>query len=405
MSRPASRGGRFPEGVLPILRDPLPRAHVTASRPIRVFHLCDKFSIRGAVIHGVSRLFTWWLPRFDNGFEIRLVGLQSHDPGSEYLRRHGLNPICLGRGSFNPAVLTDLLRLVRRDRPHILHAHGYASSNFARVVGALTGVQTIVHEHAVFPRIPGYQRAIDWLLAERTDLGIAVSESTKSFMVNCRYVPSDRIRVVFNGAPLEDFRPSTAERVEAERVRLGLHSGDPIVGTVGRLDAQKGITYFLRAAALVLRQRPDVRFVIAGDGKLLAQYQEEARSLGIADRTVFAGFCDDLPLLQSMFDVQIFASLWEGTPLTVFEAMAMSRPIVSTTVDGLGEVLRHGENALLVPPRDVDGLARSVLELLDKPALAARLAAQAGADSRRFDVRRTVDELQLLYEELVNELR
>jgi glycosyltransferase involved in cell wall biosynthesis len=70
-------------------------------------------------------------------------------------------------------------------------------------------------------------------------------------------------------------------------------------------------------------------------------------------------------------------------------------------VDGLGEVLRHGENALLVPPRDVEGLATGVLQLLEGPALAAELAAQAGTDSRRFDVRRTVEELQELYEELV----
>ena len=107
-----------------------------------------------------------------------------------------------------------------RDRPHILHAHGYASSNFARVVGSLTGVRTIVHEHAAFPSIPGYQRSIDWLLAGRTDLGIAVSESTKAFMVSRRRLPPDRIRVVFNGAPLEEFRLPSAERVQAERARL-----------------------------------------------------------------------------------------------------------------------------------------------------------------------------------------
>jgi glycosyltransferase involved in cell wall biosynthesis len=375
---------------------------VTASERIRVFHLCDKFGIRGALTHGVSRLFTWWLPRFDARFEVRLVGLRPPDESSAYLKRRGLDPICLGRGPFSPAVVTDLLRLVRRDRPHILHTHGYASSNFARVVGALTGVRIIVHEHAAYPTIPRYQRSIDWLLAGRTDLGIAVSESTKAFMVSRRCLPPERIRVVFNGAPLEEFRLPSAERVQAERARLGLRPGEPVVGTIGRLDAQKGITYFLRAAALVLRHRPDVRFVIAGDGHLLAQHQEEARVFGIADRTIFAGFCEDVPLVQSVLDVQVFASLWEGTPLTVFEAMAMRRPIVATTVDGLGEVLRHGENALLVPPRDVEGLAMGVLELLERPALAAGLAAQAGTDSCRFDVRRTVEELQELYEGLVN---
>jgi glycosyltransferase involved in cell wall biosynthesis len=378
---------------------------VTASGSIRVLHLCDKFGIRGALTHGVSRLFTYWLPRFDDRFEVRLVGLRAHDDASAYLRRRGLDPLCLGRSPFSPAIVADLLRLVRRDRPHILHAHGYASSNFARIVGSLTGTRTIVHEHASFPSIPVYQRFADWLLAGRTDLGIAVSESTKAFMVSRRHLPADRIRVVQNGAPLEEFRPPPAEQVQAERARLRFRPDEPVVGTIGRLDAQKGITYFLRAAAQVLQHRPNVRFIVAGDGPLLAQYQGEARALGIADRTVFAGFCEDVPLIQGLLDVQVFASLWEGTPLTLFEAMAMRRPIVSTGVDGLGEVLRHGENALLVPPRDVEGLARSMLELLERPTLAAALSAQAGRDSCRFDARHTVEKLQELYEELVDERR
>ncbi len=177
------------------------------SERIRVFHLCDKFGVRGARTHGVSRLFTWWFPRFDSRFDVTLVGLRPEDDASAYLRRHGLDPICLGRSPFSPAVATDLLSLVRRERPHILHAHGYAGSNFARIVGALTGVRTIVHEHATFPSIPPYQRVVDRVLVGRTDLGIAVSESTKAFMVKNRFFSPERIRVVFNGAPRRSSGP------------------------------------------------------------------------------------------------------------------------------------------------------------------------------------------------------
>ncbi|HEX6107753.1 MAG TPA: glycosyltransferase [Gemmatimonadales bacterium] len=373
-----------------------------ARNRIRVVHLCDKFGIRESRTHGVSRLFTWWFPRFDHSrFDVRLVGIRPEDAASAHLRSRGLEPVCLGRGPFDPRVVTDLLRLVREERPHILHSHGYATSNFARIVGALTGVRTIVHEHTAFPSIPSYQRLIDRVLAPYTDLGIAVSSSVRDFMVRNRAFPPNRIRVVFNGAPLEEFQPPPAERITAERERLGLRRGECVVGTVGRLDEQKGMTYFLRAAAEVGRARGDVRFVIAGDGHLMQQHQQEARELGIADRTVFAGFCEDVPALQSVLDVQVFPSLWEGTPLTVFEAMAMHRPIVSTTTDGLSEVLRDGENALLVPPRDSSRLATGVLELLDRPELAAALATRAGEDSRRFDIQHTVDGLQELYQELV----
>ena len=380
---------------------PTPPRH--AAGRIKVLHLCDKFGIRESRTHGVARLFTWWLPRFDAArFDVRLVGIRPEDDASAHLRSQGLDPLCLGRGPFHPAVLTDLLRLIRRERPQILHTHGYATSNFARILGGMTGVRVLVHEHTSFPSIPAYQRAIDRALASRLDLAVAVSGSTKAFMTQYRSIPEAKIRVVFNGAPLEDFTRPAPPRIRAERERLGIGADETVIGTVGRMDEQKGMTYFLQAAARLHRERPDLRFVLAGDGHLLERHREEARELGIAHRTIFAGFCEDVPALQSVLDVQVFSSLWEGTPLTVFEAMAMGRAIASTTVDGLSEVLRHRENALLVPPRDPDALAAAVLELVRDRALADRIASRAAEDSRRYDVRRTVRELEAIYLELAD---
>ena len=369
---------------------------------IRVLHLCDKFGIRGARTHGVSRLFSWWFPRFDREhFDVRLIGILPPDQASTHLEQQGLSPVCLGRHRFDPRVATDLLAMVRRERPHILHAHGYATSNYARLVGLVTDVRVIVHDHAAFPTIPRYQRVVDRLLSRQAELGIAVSTSTRDFMVRCRHFRPERIRLVFNGAPLEEFKPPSAERVRTERARMGVGADEIVIGTVGRLDYQKGTTYFLQAAAHVMRLRPRVRIVVAGDGHLLEQHRAEARALGIAERTTFTGFCGDVPALQATLDIQAFPSLWEGTPLTVFEAMSMGLPIVSTTVDGLGEVLRQRENALLVPPRDPEAMAAGLLELVDHPARAAELGAQAQQDSRRYDVCRTVRELEAIYRELV----
>jgi glycosyltransferase involved in cell wall biosynthesis len=369
--------------------------------PIRVFHLCDKFGIRGARTHGVSRLFSWWFPRFDPAeFDLRLIGIRPADDASAYLERQGLTPVCLGRHRFSPRLATDLLALVRRDRPHILHAHGYATANYARAIGLVTGVRIIVHEHTAFPTIPGYQQAADRLLARCADLGIAVSASTREFMIRRRAFRADRVRVVFNGAPLDEFRRRGADASRSQRTGLGMAADDVVIGTVGRLDHQKGMTYFLQAAAHVHRLRPRTRFVVAGDGHLMEEHRAEARALGIADRTTFTGFCENVPALLSALDLQVFPSLWEGTPLTVFEAMAMGLPMVSTMVDGLAEVLRHRENALLVPPRDPNALAAGMLELVDDPALAARLGARAEQDSRRFDVSATVRELEVIYREL-----
>ncbi|HEY7818535.1 MAG TPA: glycosyltransferase family 4 protein, partial [Vicinamibacteria bacterium] len=104
-------------------------------------------------------------------------------------------------------------------------------------------------------------------------------------------------------------------------------------------------------------------------------------------------------------DVSVFPSLWEGTPLTVFEAMAMRKPMVATSVDGLRDVLRNEENALVVPPKDARALAEAIERLLDEPGLAPRLSERALRSSRRFDIRIFVEKMERLYELLVEGYR
>lgn len=370
---------------------------------IRVLHVCDKFGVSGSSIHGVSRLLLWWFPRFDPArFDVRLVGLRPADGASEVLRGHGLEPDCLGQGKFSPATLPALAGRVRRLRPHVLHLHGYGATTFGRVVGALLGVPAVVHEHAVFPRVPAVQKPFDRALAGWTAHGLAVSESVKDFMVRRRYIPEDRVEVLLNGAPIEEFQPLAPEAVEEARRSWGIPPGCPVIGTVGRLDEQKGNRYLLEAAARIAGNGNgggrDFRLLLVGDGPLMEEHRAQARRLGLDGRVIFAGYREDVPRLQSLFDVQVFPSLWEGVPLTAFEAMAMGRPIVATHVDGLAEVLRDGDNALLVPPREPAPLAEALEALLADPARARGLAERAREDSRRYDVQRAVDRLQEVYE-------
>src|SRR6185369_13738156 len=114
-----------------------------------------------------------------------------------------------------------------------------------------------------------------------------------------------------------------------------------------------------------------------------------------------AGHRDDVPALLGTIDVFCISSTYEGTPLTLFEAMAAGRAIVSTAVDGCRELLREGETGLLVPPRDPAALAAALLRALDDPALRARLGAAARAASAEFDIARTVDRIQDLYDEVL----
>ena len=373
-----------------------------AGAPIRVLHVCDKFGINGATVHGVTRLLSWWFPRWDrNAVDCRLIGLRQPDASSQFLLDRGVAVDCLGKGRFDPTTLTALIRRIRAQGIQVLHLHGYGAADFGRMAGLLTGTPAIVHEHFVDPAMPAYQRVADRLLAPATRLGVAVSASVLDFMATERHLLRERLRLVPNGAPISDFDPVDAATAEAARQRWGLPGDRPIIGAIGRLGEQKGLTYLIAALPLLAAQGLRPQLVLIGDGDEQPTLQAQAKALGIADQVTFTGFAGDTRALQTLLDLQVFPSLWEGTPLTLFEAMAMAKPIVSTGVDGLGEVLRHDVTALIVPPREPQALADAIGRVLVDATLRARLATAARRASAKYDIQHGVDALEAIYAEVL----
>src|SRR5688500_19721730 len=189
---------------------------------VSVLHVCDKFGVAGSSIHGVSRLFSWWFPRFDPRYDVSLCGLKAPEPASRLLQEQGVPVTHLGRGKFDPRILTDLVALARARRARILHVHGYAAADFGRLAARRVGAALVLHEHFADPRMPAYQGVADRLLSGLTDRAIAVSESTRDFLIRGRHVPAARVRVLWNGAPLDEFAPVAPEVARATRQSLGV---------------------------------------------------------------------------------------------------------------------------------------------------------------------------------------
>jgi glycosyltransferase involved in cell wall biosynthesis len=167
---------------------------------------------------------------------------------------------------------------------------------------------------------------------------------------------------------------------------------------VTRLHDSKGNSYLVDAAALVLKERPHAKFFLVGEGPLLPDLQAQAQALGLGDRFVFHGFAKDVAAVVSAFDLSVFPSLWEGTPLTVFEALAMGKPILATDADGLLDVLTDGHDAVIVPKRDAPALAAGIARLMDAPALRARLGRQAAVTAQQYDIAAFVRKMERLYD-------
>jgi glycosyltransferase involved in cell wall biosynthesis len=351
-------------------------------------------------MHGVKRLFAWMIPRFDpQRYTVSLVSLRKKDLSEETLESFGVDITYLQKSKFDPSTLGALLDVIDRKRIDILHLHGYGATTFGRLAGAMRRLPTIVHEHANLTDTPWFQKVADAALQPATDIAIAVSQSTADFVINARRIPAAKVKVVYLGVPLEEFsRVRPAGEVRAAREELGIAPDDFAIGTVTRLHESKGNTYLVDAARLVLDERPRARFFVVGEGPLREGLEQQAKALNLGDRFVFAGFARDVPRVVSAFDVSVFPSLWEGTPLTVFEALAMGKAIVATDADGLVDVLTDGRDAIIVPKRNARALADGLIRSIDEPDTLARIGAAAAVTGRRFDIAAFVRKMERLYD-------
>jgi glycosyltransferase involved in cell wall biosynthesis len=371
-----------------------------AGRRLNVLQVCDHLGWEGSRMHGVKRLFGWMIPRFDaSRYNVSLVSLRRKDLSEETLDALGIDISYLHRSKFDPATLTALLKVIDRKQIDILHLHGYGATTFGRMAGVLKRLPTIVHEHANLTTTPWFQKVADRALAPAADIAIAVSRSTADFLINARQLPASKVKVVYLGVPLEEFsRPRSTEEIAGARADLGITPGEFAVGTVTRLHDSKGNAFLVEAARLVLDRRPEARFFVVGEGPLRAGLEARARDLGLGDRFVFAGFARDVARVVSAFDLSVFPSLWEGTPLTVFEALAMGKTILATDADGLVDVLQHDHDAVIVPKRDANALATGILTLMGDDALRRRLGANARVSGQQYDIAAFVRKMERLYD-------
>jgi glycosyltransferase involved in cell wall biosynthesis len=284
------------------------------------------------------------------------------------------------------------LRAIRRLRPDVLHANLRTpwSCQYAISAGILTpGVKTVAVQQVSAPPEKRSQVLLNRLNFKRLDAHVAVSRATASKIEDWASLPPNSLRVIYNGIDDPSPPPSPVPRV----------AGGPIIGSVGRLNPQKGYEFLLRALPSI----PEATVVLVGDGEQRGELERLASELGVSDRVTFAGWHPDpLPWLPS-FDVFAMPSMWEGFPRAGVEAMLARLPVVASRVDGIPEGVADGETGILVPPADPEALADALNALIAKPDQRQRM----GELGRRraleeFSLEKSVREFQSLYSELID---
>jgi glycosyltransferase involved in cell wall biosynthesis/MoaA/NifB/PqqE/SkfB family radical SAM enzyme len=349
-------------------------------------------------MHGAGKYYLNTIPYFDkNKFNVTLCVLRTKDNLTRQFEEIGITTLHLRRSKLDPRTLFDLIKLVRNENINLIHCHGYGSANFGRLTRIFTRVPTIIHSHDDDRNYPWYQRLFDLLLRMQIDKAIAISNAVKESSINKRKIPADRILVIYNGIPLDEFIIPGIEEIEAEKKRLGISPNDYVIGTVAKLREEKGIEYLLKSIPMVLNSFPNSIFLIVGDGCLRSKLENLARELKISQNVIFVGYCEKVKNFYSIFDMKVLPSLTEGFGLVIVEAMRMGKPIVATYVGGVKEILRDGETGLFVPPKDPKALAEKIIYLLENKDEAKCLGVKAKEESKKYDINLYVRKLEELY--------
>jgi glycosyltransferase involved in cell wall biosynthesis len=287
-------------------------------------------------------------------------------------------------------VLLRLVGLIRRERFGIVHVHSAKATFLGRLAAFLCRTPVVVvtlhgrdpwwpapdgsatRLREVMPRGLRTFLFLERALRPATHRFVAVAPTVARDAVLARIAAPGRTDVAPSAVDLGSIPEDTDQSVRTE---LGIPPGALVVGTVGRIDAQKAPLDFVRMCALVKDRRPEVRFVMVGDGGLAAEARALADRLGVD--IAFTGFRLDAARVAAAFDVFVVTSLYEGVGRSVTEAMASGRPVVATAVDGVVDLVTPGATGLLAPPGEPGALAACVEWMLDNPAEAARMGVHA----------------------------
>jgi glycosyltransferase involved in cell wall biosynthesis len=320
-------------------------------------------------------------------------GGQLRRRAEEGLRFVGFAP----RSEFDVHAGWQLARVFGEMQPEVVHAHDpMAVALTAMALQMGTGLATrplVVASRRVDFHLK--RHAFSKWKYRHVDVFIAASELIAAVLRDDG-IAADRIEVVHDGV---DVRAIERHALVDAHAAFWLPAGAPIVGNVAALAPHKGQRHLVAAAARVVRELPDVRFLIVGEGELRDALTRQIKDLGL-DRHVFLiGFRDDVLGLMKSFDVFAMSSVTEGLGSAILEAMALSRPVVATRAGGIPEAVDDGVTGLLVPPHDEAALAAALVTLLRDPLRRTQLGAAGRVRvEREFGVEQLVSGTAGVYE-------
>jgi len=373
----------------------------------KILHLITRLPIGGA-----ERLLIDVLRNLDpTRFESEVCCIQAKGELASEIEEMGIVLHDLGRmrsKHFDLGAILALRQLIRGRRIDLVHSHLYHANLYGRLAAWSERIPVVASVHNTYTQHRWHRRLVNRLLARVSFCVTAPSAEVELAIRRYDHVAAQKVVRLVNCIDLD--RINSDLDVATAKHKLGLEPDDVVIGTVGRMEEQKGHGILLHAFA-ALRGLPGIsvsslRLLIVGDGRLRQATEVRASQLGIVDACRFPGSMTQMADVYRAIDVFVMPSLWEGLSLAMLEAMAAGLPLVATDVGGVRDVLGDNLHGRLVPPGDATSLAHALAELLLNTKLREELAASARQCVRNnYGVANLTCQLTQLYESALNAAR
>jgi glycosyltransferase involved in cell wall biosynthesis len=367
---------------------------------VNIFHLTATSDIGGTermLIHLLSRLDR---NRFD-AFVCSLVGGGTLTKKVQELGYKAENLEL--RHPFQFRKIRRLYHLLKSRPFDLIQIYGLRAEAIGRPLAKMARIPVVLSSiRSTDPWRKWHHVLIDRLTLVWADYFVSNSEAGRQSRIQREKYPAECIRVIYNGIP--DPQRFSEKNKETFREKYGVERNSfPVVSHVANLRVMKGHREALQAIPELKKTFPDILFLFAGRDDSTGDIPRLAKTLGVDDNVRFLGYCPEPAEVLAISHAFILPSYWEGCPTSLLEAMAYALPCVAACVGGIPEIIRDGENGILVPPEDHSALARALISLFKNTEHGKKIAESAYQTfQNRFHVDRMIREYENLYEELVD---
>lgn len=393
----------------------------------KVLRILNRMAIGGPVLNA-----TYLTKHLSPDFETLLVVGQreDHEQSASFIaKKLGIDAVTIPqmKRAVNPVndfvAFQSLRKLIRDFQPDIVHTHASKPGVLGRLAASVQGVPVVVHTfhgHTFNSYFNDVTSNVfintERFLARRSSAIVAISDTQKKELVSdFKIAPDEKFRVIPLGLDLDRFSEEQPRKRDSFRSEFGLDEDEIAIGIIGRLVPVKNHALFLTAIAHVLANTTKkIKAFIIGDGETRTDLEAKAAVLGISFSTekdkhhphplIFTSWRSDVDVINAGLDIVTLTSLNEGTPVSLIEAQAANKPIVSTRVGGIGDIVTEGRSALLSDVNDVPGFCRHLLNLVQDDSLRAEMGSNNSYYiNRRFGYQRLMRDMSSLYYELLDE--